>query len=119
MRWAIKHKSGRTLFVTSDEFIANNRRKMGWIVEEVKMTSRERFEKWFNKRSNWKIAPSMRKKDGYVGNPSAQSKWEVWQASRAAIEIELPEEESLGCHAIYYAEDVIEAIKQAGLEVKK
>lgn len=35
MRWAIKHKSGRTLFVTSDEFIANNRRKMGWIVEEV------------------------------------------------------------------------------------
>lgn len=37
MRWAIKHKSGRTLFVTSDEFIANNRRKMGWIVEGVKM----------------------------------------------------------------------------------
>lgn len=37
MRWAIKHKSGRTLFVTSDEFIANNRRKMGWIVEEIKM----------------------------------------------------------------------------------
>ena len=35
MRWAIKHKSGRTLFVTSDEFIANNRGKMGWIVEEV------------------------------------------------------------------------------------
>lgn len=46
MRWAIKHKSGRTLFVTSDEFIANNRRKMGWIVEEVKMTSREQFEQW-------------------------------------------------------------------------
>ena len=37
MRWAIKHKSGRTLFITSDEFIANNRRKMGWIVEEIKM----------------------------------------------------------------------------------
>ena len=47
MRWAIKHKSGRALFVTSDEFIANNRRKMGWIVEEVKMTSREQFEEWF------------------------------------------------------------------------
>ena len=90
MRWAIKHKSGRTLFVTSDEFIADNRRKMGWIVEEVKMTSREQFEEWFNKRSNWKITPSMRKKDGYVGNPSAQSKWEVWQASRAAIEVATP-----------------------------
>lgn len=36
MRWAIKYKSVRTLFVTSDEFIANNRRKMGWIVEEIK-----------------------------------------------------------------------------------
>lgn len=44
MRWAIKHKSGRTLFVTSDEFIANNRREMGWIVEKMKMTSREQFE---------------------------------------------------------------------------
>lgn len=119
MRWAIKHKSGRTLFVTSDEFIANNRRKMGWMVEEVEMTSREQFEEWFNERSNWKITPSMRKKDEYVGNPSAQSKWEVWQASRAEIEIELPAEESLGCHAIYYAEDVIEAIEQSGLKVKK
>lgn len=50
MRWAIKHKSGRTLFVTSDEFIANNRRKMGWIVEEVEMTSREQFENGLRKR---------------------------------------------------------------------
>ena len=33
MIWAIKHKSGRVLFVISDEFIADNRRKMGWIVE--------------------------------------------------------------------------------------
>ena len=38
MMWAIKHKSGRVLFVTSDEFIADNRKKMGWIVEEVKMS---------------------------------------------------------------------------------
>lgn len=42
MRWAIKHKSGRTLFVTSDEFIANNRREMGWIVEEL--TAYERMK---------------------------------------------------------------------------
>lgn len=122
MRWAIKHKSGRTLFVTSDEFIANNRRKMGWIVEEVKMTSREQFEKWFNKRSNWKITPSMRKKDGYVGNPSAQSKWEVWQASRAAIEIELPDQFPGEYHLdrdVIYADELIEELEQAGLKVKK
>lgn len=130
MRWAIKHKSGRTLFVTSDEFIANNRRKMGWIVEEVKMTSREQFEKWFNKRSNWKITPSMRKKDGYVGNPSAQSKWEVWQASRAAIEIECPGKREREAFSTDFEDgvtfgynDAIDAyelaIQQAGLKVNK
>lgn len=32
--WAVKHKSGRVLFVTSDERTANNRRDMGWIVEK-------------------------------------------------------------------------------------
>lgn len=117
MRWAIKHKSGRTLFVTSDEFIADNRRKMGWIVEEVKMTSREQFEEWFNKRSNWKITPSMRKKDGYVGNPSAQSKWEVWQASREEIEIQ-----ACPCpndHGPYVDDHYREQINNAGLKVKK
>lgn len=51
MRWAIKHKSGRTLFVTSDEFIANNRRKMGWIVEEL--TAYERMK--INNKDNHRI----------------------------------------------------------------
>lgn len=32
MMWVIKHMSGRVLFVTSDEFIADNRRNMWWIV---------------------------------------------------------------------------------------
>lgn len=32
--WAVKHKSGTVLFVTSDERTANNRRDMGWIVEK-------------------------------------------------------------------------------------
>lgn len=112
MRWAIKHKSGRTLFVTSDEFIANNRKEMGWIVEEVKMTSREKFEGWFYEYTGCDTKDSR-----YVN--MVEMYWMAWQASRAAIEIELPEEESLGCHAIYYAEDIIEAIEQAGLKVKK
>lgn len=51
MRWAIKHKSGRTLFATSDEFIANNRRKMGWIVEEL--TAYERMK--INNKENQRI----------------------------------------------------------------
>lgn len=85
MRWAIKHKSGRTLFVTSDEFIADNRRKMGWIVEEVKMTSREQFEAWAT-NAGFIVTT---KNDGYL-YPATNSAWKAWQASRAAIEIELP-----------------------------
>ncbi|HAW5390808.1 TPA: hypothetical protein JLY95_004515 [Escherichia coli] len=136
MRWAIKHKSGRTLFVTSDEFIANNRREMGWIVEEVKMTSRELFEEEMSDKYEW-FSDAIAcadfcgdDDDGYYvggdyiyhGTSCSEALfwlWRGWQASRAAIEIELPEEESLGCHAIYYAEDVVEAIEQAGLKVKK
>lgn len=105
MRWAIKHKSGRTLFVTSDEFIANNRRKMGWIVEKVEMTSREQFELWISGTTNSDFHRSImlcRHENGNYNHLATNHKWEAWQASRAAIEIELPEEESLGCHAIYY-----------------
>lgn len=35
MMWAIKHKSGRVLFVTDSKVTADNREKMGWIVEEL------------------------------------------------------------------------------------
>lgn len=117
MRWAIKHKSGRTLFLTSDEFIANNRREMGWIVEEVKMTSRERFEQKIQHAYGEDYLTV--NDDGDYVNWMTADLWEFWVASRAEIEIELPEEESLGCHAIYYAEDVIGAIENAGLKVKK
>lgn len=95
MRWAIKHKSGRTLFVTSDEFIANNRRKMGWIVEEVKMTSREQFETWLYQQRVRGITFSTIDKfdvDGevYYKSPDIQGQWNAWQASRAAIEVATP-----------------------------
>lgn len=125
MRWAIKHKSGRTLFVTSDEFIANNRRKMGWIVEEVKMTSREQFEQWLYQQRVRGIAFSTIDKfdvDGevYYKSPDIQGQWNAWQASREAIEIELPEAD-IGYEMMEYygPQQVIEAIEQAGLKVKK
>lgn len=94
MRWAIKHKSGRTLFVTSDEFIANNRRKMGWIVEEVKMTSREQFEQWIYQQRVRGITFSTIDKfdvDGevYYKSPDIQGQWNAWQASREAIDVDI------------------------------
>ena len=124
MRWAIKHKSGRTLFVTSHEFIANNRRKMGWIVEEVKMTSREQFNEWF-----YEYTGCDPKDSRYVN--MVEMYWMAWQASRAAIEIESPDfiDSRAALNKGYTVDysngfgdamDAYEmAIEQAGLEVKK
>lgn len=114
MRWAIKHKSGRTLFVTSDEFIANNRRKMGWIVEKMKMTSREQFDEWF-----YEYTGCDPKDSRYVN--MVEMYWMAWQASRAAIEIELPERHYFCDNdgSFFAAEEIIYEIEQAGLKVKK
>ena len=135
MRWAIKHKSGRTLFVTSDEFIANYRGKMGWIVEEVKMTSREQFEKWVKEETGfdlWRTEYPMTEWDNQQYKcHQTNLAWIAWQASRAAIEIESPDfidsRAALNKgYTIDYsngfgdAMDAYElAIEQAGLEVKK
>ena len=107
MKWAIKHKSGRVLFVTSDEFIADNRRKMGWIVEEVKMTSRDQFEGVFEKM----------KDDRFVSN--IDFAWKFWPASRDAIEIELPSWYVCGVDAVFDRDEIEQTIEQAGLKVKK
>lgn len=125
MRWAIKHKSGRTLFVTSDEFIANNRRKMGWIVEEVKMTSREQFEEWFSENFDRPYYSDEEREELEVYTFLA------WRASRSAIEIESPDfvDSRAALNKGYTVDysngfgdamDAYEmAIEQAGLEVKK
>ena len=124
MRWAIKHKSGRTLFVTSDKFIANNRRKMGWIVEEVKMTSREQFEEWIKEETGfdlWRTEyPMTEWDDQQYKCHQTNLAWMAWKASRDAIEIDLPEAD-IGYEMMEYYEpqQVIEAIEQAGLKVKK
>ena len=134
MRWAIKHKSGRTLFVTSDEFIANNRRKMGWIVEEVKMTSRGQFEKEMSDKYEW-FSDAIAcadfcgdDDDGYYvdgdylyyGKSCSEALfwlWRGWQASRSAIQIlACPYPNDHGPHVDdYYREQ----INNAGLKVKK
>nr|DAE47758.1 MAG TPA: helix-turn-helix domain protein [Caudoviricetes sp.] len=124
MRWAIRHKSGRTLFVTSDEFIANNRREMGWIVEEVKMTSREQFNEWF-----YEYTGCNPKDSRYVN--MVEMYWMAWHSSRLAIEIESPDfiDSRAALNKGYTVDysngfgdamDAYElAIEQAGLEVKK
>lgn len=126
MRWAIKHKSGRTLFVTSDEFIANNRRKMGWIVEEVKMTSRDQFEKWVKEETGfdlWRTEyPMTEWDDQQYKCLQTNLAWLAWQASRSAIEIELPNQfpgEYYLDRDVICADELIEELEQTGLKVKK
>lgn len=55
--------------------------------------SRAQFEAWHNSTHRWKIVPSMRIDDGYTNNIQASNGWAVWQASRAAIAVELPRRE--------------------------
>ena len=127
MMWDIKHKSGCVLFVTSDEFIAENRRKMGWIVEKVKMTSREQFEAWLYQQRVRGINFNIDKFDVdgeiYYKSTEIQGQWNAWQASRAAIEVELPEPCSPGDFCIDMPaqahHEVVEAIESSGLKVKK
>ena len=131
MMWAIKHKSGRVLFVTSDEFIADNRRKMGWIVEEAKMTSREQFEKEYAKHYQSPCQFERHDKSGDYVDVRTRAGWRMWQASRAAIEIELNRKavyasgygdgymvDSREGDALEY-DETVESIESAGLKVKK
>ena len=76
-------------------------------------SSREQFEEWFDEYTS--SAPGrckiLRSVVGYR-NIACQEQWEAWQASRAAIEIELPDQACLatwhyaGCGPDDYYEDI-------------
>lgn len=123
--WAVKHKSGTVLFVTNCERTANNRREMGWIVEEVKMTSREQFEqKIQHEYGDDYLAVN---DDGDYINWITSDLWEYWVASRAAVEIEIPQGVDVGKvvgsdgRIMYWIEEgtVRSIIESEGLKVKK
>ena len=103
--WAVKHKSGTVLFVTNCERTANNRREMGWIVEEVKMTSRERFEDWYLKNIGYPL--------GY-DQGIEYNLWYAWQSSREEIVVDLSKMHLLLCDQ----NDVVSELTKHGLKVK-
>lgn len=80
------------------------------------MTSREQFDEWCINRGI-----SITKSPGYDGyqNPRAKVIWEAWQASRAAIEVELPSWYVCGVDAVFDRDEIEQAIESAGLKVKK
>ena len=91
------------------------------------MTNREQFEKWVREETGFDL---WRTEYPMIGWDDQQYKchqtnlaWMAWQASRAAIEIKLPcrvgAKSSWQDGPHVFADEVIEAIEQAGLKVKK
>lgn len=82
------------------------------------MTSREQFEQKIKHEYGEDYLEV--NDDGDYINWITSDLWECWVASRAAIEIELPELD-IGYEMMEYFEpkQVIEAIESAGLKVKK
>lgn len=89
--YKICHQSGRVLFTTHNEVTARNREQFGWKVIEVDK-SREQFEQFIQRKFGDLIDQRVTKNgDGEYFSWDMQVAWLSWQASRAAIEVELPE----------------------------
>lgn len=88
------------------------------------MTSREQFETWWKtQRAVCQFAREGSKNGAYHSKP-CQSAWEAWQASRDAVEVQLPDrrdyEETLSDHELGFniaLELCAEAIRAAGIKV--
>lgn len=89
------------------------------------MTSREQFETWWKtQRAVCQFAREGSKNGAYHSKP-CQSAWEAWQASREAVDVQLPDrrdyEETLSDHELGFniaLELCAEAIRAAGIKVK-
>lgn len=90
---------------------------------------REEFEAWFSDNYRWHIENGKEEyrlnrfeqpPNQYIGE-IAHHDWRVWQASRAALVVELPEqspETPFSRHMVMDSSSVIEAIESAGVRVK-
>nr|DAN85944.1 MAG TPA: hypothetical protein [Caudoviricetes sp.] len=120
--YKICHQSGRILFTTDNEVTARNREQFGWKVIKVDK-SREQFEKWFSDQGKHQYA--IEKSNGNYILASANSAWQSWQASRSAVEIELPPAVE-GSNVPFagnawnaYRVEAVEAVRAAGIKVKE
>lgn len=97
--------------------------------------SRNAFESWVASTTNSDLHRGVmldRRESGRYSHLATENKWEAWQASRAAIEIELPRRkaayasgygdgylvDSLMGDALEY-DETVEAIRAAGIKVKE
>ena len=126
--WQVCHQSGRVLFTTHNEVTARNREQFGWKVIKVDK-SREQFEayyaEYFGQSLQWVIDRRCENKDfsGYQMGTGLQSAWKMWQASRAAIEVELPDSTEFDGPDMSGAQQAISQIRktltETGIKVKE
>lgn len=97
------------------------------------MTSREQFEEWVTKETGfdlWRTEfPMTEWDDQQYKCHQTNLAWMAWQASRSAVEVELPDiyskkySESDCCMDDFdfniYEQDLTKTIESAGLKVKK
>ncbi|GAB5073014.1 hypothetical protein SedNR2807_32000 [Citrobacter sedlakii] len=86
--------------------------------------SRKQFESWIASTTNSDLHRGVmldRRESGRYSHLSTENKWEAWQASREAIEIELPVQSEYDDPLSAYTaiNDCAEAIRAAGIKVKE
>ncbi|BBP13612.1 TPA: hypothetical protein R8E91_004229 [Escherichia coli] len=76
--------------------------------------SRKQFAEAFEELTGWEL-------EEYPNQDYADTCWEFWRKSRAAIEIELPESFTMhsGRTQYLYVSEVQSAIRAAGIKVKE
>ncbi|KZR30401.1 hypothetical protein [Enterobacter genomosp. S] len=79
--------------------------------------SRKKFEQW--RIANNEFANMAILSNGEYAEVTTNCAWHAWQASRAAIEIELPAWFVSDAIAVYDRDEVDEVIRAAGIKVKE
>ncbi|ELY6206683.1 hypothetical protein SNQ34_000600 [Cronobacter sakazakii] len=78
--------------------------------------SREQFEKWMSDDGKYSLAIEKTGEDYILATTRVQ--WEAWKASRAEVEIELPDVCAWNLCELLDKKYVVKAISDAGLKVK-
>jgi hypothetical protein len=77
--------------------------------------SQKEFEVWAESKG-YKLEKC--KNHSYYRSASTSSAWQTWQASRAALVVELPDYEVLEWGEFYYKHTIEEALDKAGVKYK-
>lgn len=95
-------------------------------MDKLNEESRKQFEEWFiefaGHTKQWIVSRRKATGDGYVSGPGVNAFWMAWQASRASVVVELPEQrdEDFDTDVAYNEaiHDAEESLRSIGLSIK-